>query len=202
VPGLAELVARTQGLQPWRRVVHALTGLTLAYVPLLLAMPRPLTTTVLGAAVIVAFAADLVRLRVPRLNALFFRAFRTLASPREASRVASSTWFLLGGFLAWTLFPPALAAAALSVLALADPAASVVGRLLGRHRLGKGTVRGTVAFVTTAALVMVPQVGLGPALVAALVTGLAEVVPLPLDDNLTVPITCGMVLWGLATLPG
>jgi dolichol kinase len=193
----ARLVARTEGVQPWRRVFHAATGLVLALGPPALGLSPDLTAVLLGAAAALLFAGDALRLQVRALNELFFRAFVLLASPREARRFASSTWYAVGAFLAWWWFPPPLAVASILVLGLADPAASVVGRLVGRRPLGKGTLEGSATFVAVAVLTLWPLVGPGPAAAGALVTGLAEILPQPLDDNLLIPLVCGAVLWAL-----
>ena len=68
------------------------------------------------------------------VNALFFELFPTRAPPREAKRAASSTWYVCGVILAYALFPTRIAVPAIVVLALADPMASIVGRLWGSRR--------------------------------------------------------------------
>lgn len=150
---------------------------------------------------------DLVRLRVPAWNRLFFRVLAPLASPREADAVASSTWFALSAALVWWLAPGRPAIAALLVLGLADPAASVVGRTWGRRTLGKGTWEGTAAFVAVALAVLAIVVGLPEAIAIAAVAAAAEVVPLGLDDNFTVPLSTAAAVWllslaSLGALPG
>jgi len=86
------------------------------------------------------------------------------------------------------------------VVGLADPAASIIGRRWGRVRLGKGTLEGAVAFMLVASIVLAVTVegGLRPLLVALVVT-VVELLPLPLDDNLTVPLAVAgtLALWAL-----
>ncbi len=62
-------------------------------------------------------------------------------------------------------------------------------------------MRGSAVFVLVAFAVLLPQMGAQAAVVAAVATMFAEVLPLRLDDNLTVPLTCGAVLWAMASLP-
>ncbi|MDT8340105.1 MAG: hypothetical protein RQ751_01215, partial [Longimicrobiales bacterium] len=59
------LVAQTGGLQPWRRVFHACSGVMLGLAPGLLALPRATTLALLGGALAVAMALDLARLSQP-----------------------------------------------------------------------------------------------------------------------------------------
>lgn len=190
------LVGRTEGVQPFRRLFHAFSGLAAGLGPGLLELGRGATLSILAGAFLVALTLDLIRLRAPEVNRAFFRIFTRLASPREAAGMASSTWFALSALLAHAVFPPLYAAAGLVVLALADPAASVVGRLWGSSRLGKGSVQGTTVFVVVAWSVLAVMTG-RPVAVVPVALGVAamEIVPGLVDDNLVVPIVAGTLLW-------
>ena len=193
-----ELVSRvepTDGLQPWRRLFHAANGLAMALLPGALGLDKAAVLLILGFLFVVALMADIARLRDPRLNALFFRAFGSLASAREAVGIASSTWFLAGVFLTWALFPARVAVAGILVLALADPAAGTVGRLWGKRRLGKGTVAGSSTFLLVAFAVLAAHLGPTAGLVGALAAAAVEAVSGRIDDNLTVPVTAAFSGW-------
>jgi len=192
---LNELVERTEGLQPWRRIFHAVNGVILAFVPGLLGWPREFTLVVLTVVLGVLVALDLARLRAGELNRLFFRVFGRLASPREAAGMASSTWYTLGALISYAVYPLEIAAAAILVLGLADPAAGVVGRLWGRRAIGKGTVEGTLTFWLVGTLVLAPFFGWSLALLAAGAAAVAEILPGLIDDNLAIPVITGAVLW-------
>lgn len=194
-PPLDHLVSRTEGLQPWRRVFHAFSGLMIVFVPFLAGWSRGTTLTLLTVALFVGLVLDVIRLRTTWVNRIFFRFFSGLASPREARGLASSTWYALGALVAFAVFPPPIAAGAIILLALADPAAGVVGRLVGRRRFGKGTVEGTTTFWVVGSAVLVPLVGWPHAVVAAAAAALAEIAPGLVDDNLVVPVVTGAVLW-------
>lgn len=143
---------------------------------------------------------DLVRLNSRKANHRFFTWFSRLASPREASKIASSTWYVVGVFAVHLLFPGPYLVPAILVLALADPAASVVGRLWGRRRLGRGTLEGSAVFYLVATAVLVPFVGVGHALWVGLVVAVCEVLPLPVDDNVVIPVALAVTLWGAGAL--
>jgi dolichol kinase len=194
---MAELVARTEGLQPWRRVLHAAFG---SLVALGLHVLGSRVTALLSLAVILGaqLILDASRLAIPGFNRRFFRWLRVFASPREERRLASSTWYVLGIGLVVALFPLAIAVPSVLVLALADPSASYVGRRWGRTPLGKGSVLGTSVFVALAFAILLAFVSPLEALATASVVALVEVLPLPLDDNLTVPVAAGASLWLLA----
>jgi dolichol kinase len=179
---------RMRGVQPWRRLFHAGNGLVVAFFPPVLGLEKRVLLLILSSLLVVLLAFDLVRLRVPGVNAFFFKAFPSLASPREAKQAASSTWYACGVVIAYAFFPVRIAVPAIVVLALADPMASVVGRLWGRRRVGNGTVLGSLVFLFVAFAVLSAFFGPAAAMVPALVVTCVEVVPWRLDDNLTVVV--------------
>lgn len=184
---LDELVEQTRGVQPLRRLFHAFTGTAVAVALTRLDLPRASAVPILGAVLVGQIALDVVRLRMPRANAAFFRAFRHLASPREARGLASSTWYTLGLLLAVAFFPGRAAISGVLVLALSDPAASYVGQRWGRRPLLGGSVVGSLTFILVALAVLLPRHAAPVALGATVAGLLAERLSWPLDDNLTLP---------------
>lgn len=188
-------VSRTEGVQPWRRLFHAVGGLGLiAFVQVTGPESVPALAGI-GGGLVAALLLDWARLRFVGANTAFFRVFSGLASPREAARIASSTWYLAGALAVLVIFPPRLFIPSILVLAFADPAASVVGRIWGRRRLGKGTWEGTGVFFLVSAGVLTPLAGIGAGLFAAAVAAAAEVLPTGLDDNVVVPVSTALALW-------
>ena len=194
---LEALIATTDGLQPWRRVFHATCGLFIVGSLAWLELSRPMVGGVLLLLAGGALLLDLVRLASEGVNRWFFRLLRPFASPREGRGIASSTWFLLGTGLAVFFFPREVAVPAILVLSLADPAASYVGRRWGRRPFGTGTVEGSLVFATLATILLVATTGWVTGVLTALVVTGIERIPWPLDDNLTVPLATGALLWTL-----
>ena len=190
----SELVEKTRGVQPWRRFFHAAGGVLIVLSLQLLPIGRWTALVLLGSILTVLVLLDIIRLASPRWNRNFFRAFSSLASPREAGKIASSTWYLLGAFLTLLFFPRPYALAGILVLALADPAASVVGRVWGKRPFGAGTLEGTAVFVGVAVLAILPFAPWWAALPAAVVTAVVERTSWRLDDNITVPLTVAAAL--------
>lgn len=105
-----------------------------------------------------------------------------------------------------------LAAAAWGVLAAGDGMATLVGTTIRSPRLPwnhEKSVGGLLAFVTAAALaavgLLVWTTGepltitvVVTGVVAAVIAGFVETVPIRLDDNLTVPLAAGAALWSCA----
>jgi dolichol kinase len=197
VPGardLDALVARTRGPQPWRKVFHAFNASALSVTVVTLEPSQALLLGLLGGLAAILLAADIVRLRNVSANQLFFRAFASLASPREARGIASSTWYAIGVLLAFLAFPRAVAISSVLVLGLADPAASIVGQRWGKRPFLGGSLEGTAAFILVAGVILLTRHPVALALMATAVSAVAERRAWPLDDNLAVPIFCGLAL--------
>ena len=185
---------RTCGLQPWRRVVHAVCGLGLAGLIWLDILPPLVLSVGLGAIIAMAVGTDVLRLRRPDLNRRFFQVFRHLASPRESGKWASSTWYVIGAAGVMLVFPSRVWIPSILVVALADPCASVCGQLWGRARPGQPSLLGSGVFWAVAALCLWPFAGLGPAVVIGLVAAAAERASIPVDDNVTVALVTAVAL--------
>jgi uncharacterized protein (TIGR00297 family) len=113
-----------------------------------------------------------------------------------------------------------IAASAWGVMAFGDGGATLLGRRWGRHRLPWNpdkTFEGLAAFVVAGgaagvflswwtAPAITPEPGcafiLAAPIVAAFAAGLAETVPIHLDDNVTVPAVAGSVLWVCSLMTG
>jgi dolichol kinase len=196
---LARLIERTHGPQPWRRLFHAAVGVLTVLVLHYLIPANDVALVLMGAALGVVLLFEWARLTKPRLNLLFFRFLLPLVSPGEDRKLVSSVWYLVGMLLVVGAFPRGIALPSILVLALADPAASYVGRRWGRTRLGTGTVTGSLTLAVTSLIVLVPFVGVGPALATSVVASAVEALPWGLNDNLTIPVSSGLTLW-IATL--
>lgn len=191
---LAELVEGTTGIQTGRRIVHATTGTVIFLVITQIELTTSLAVTSLAVIFFVLLSSDLLRLRLPQLNILFFRIFQLLVSPRESQKIASSTWYILGALIAILLFPLPAALSGILVLAYADPTASYFGRRWGRHPFLGGTVEGTLAFLTVAALILSIRHPLYISIPSAFLIAIVERVAWPVDDNLILAPACAGIL--------
>lgn len=134
--------------------------------------------------------------------------FGPIAHPHERHRINSGTYFGTALAILGLCFSPMIAAAAVMILGLADPAAGLAGRKWGRIKLiNQRSLIGTVTFVvvgTLAALLVLSlwHANLGwsqrfaIAGLAALFGGLGELFSnRVIDDNLAVPVSAAVGGW-------
>ena len=96
------------------------------------------------------------------------------------------------------LFDVAICTAALGALILGDAAAALVGRAWGRIKIfgGSKSLEGTIAFIVVSFLFswMVVRLPWHVALVGAVVGAIFELLPIPLDDNFSIPLSAGFAM--------
>ncbi len=146
-----------------------------------------------------------MRVLSPKINQFMVdKMFGAIARPIEAYRMNSGTWYGIALFLMVWMFNPLACICGVLALGVGDPAAAILGRRYGRHKLrGHKSLEGMLGFigvstvVTVAYLLLTPHaelVGLpvwrvlGISLAAAVVGGITEVFCEPLDDNFAIPL--------------
>ncbi|MBI4249262.1 MAG: hypothetical protein HY611_07145 [Elusimicrobia bacterium] len=182
-----------------RKLFHLLI---LGYVALYLLLGRSAAAWTLGFWALAVAFIEWLRLRSPRLNARIFKLFGAVARKEESGRLSGVVFTSWGCWLAVLFFGerPAVIVAALACLAFGDAAAALVGKTMGRHwwpsAAGRRKSLEGSAACFAACLCIIRAAGFTPAgaLAAAAVCTLLEVLPLPLNDNLWMPLGTAAVL--------
>ncbi|MDH7607530.1 MAG: HAD-IB family phosphatase [Candidatus Bathyarchaeota archaeon] len=132
--------------------------------------------------------------RVPIISWIVHNA----ATKAEIHEFATApVFFALGILFTLLLFPISASNAAIATFALGDSAAAIVGKTIGRKRLSfnKGkTLEGLAAGLFAGFLAALVYVNPLKALAAAATATIVESLPLPISDNLTIPLTTALVL--------
>jgi len=195
-----------------RRLFHMFAGSVIPLTALIWGKDLAIGLAVFASAVLVA--VEVARLRSDTVNRWFVEWLGIFLKPNEERRVTAATYLAVAGLGSLLLFDVMVAGLALLYLALGDPVAAVVGGRFGRHRWlgvrGAGprarrgkSLEGTGAFMVVAlglALLLWYKGAFAlywPAAIGALVAAVVEFLPLPVDDNLTVPFASGVVMWAL-----
>ncbi len=142
---------------------------------------------------------EVVARRAPWVNRLLIRA-------EEEVRESAMIPYAIAVLLTILTVPKAAALIAIYTLALADPAAAIVGIRWGRRPIARHrTLEGSAAFFATTLVIAVLVLDLGTdapglaiaaaALAIALASALCELVPVRIDDNLTIPLFVGFTAW-------
>src|SRR3990172_7364339 len=188
-------VARISGL---RQLYHSLSGLVLVFVISYLDKPADvyLTLILLFSVIIIETA----RLYLPGINRMFIHYFGILMRSEERHNPTGTLYYLLGALAALLLFPKEIALFSMTVLAVGDPAAYIIGINFGKFRIGKKSLEGSMAFLTASVIAGLLLSNLWDslsfiAIITGAVTGtVVELMPLKINDNLTIPITASAAM--------
>jgi len=205
--------ATRRDLQLGRRLFHLVNGVAIATAYALLFSHQQIVQ-IFATIACVVYIVDRVRIaypetvarRAPWVNRSFVRA-------EEHVREAGMTPFAIAVLLTILAVPKLAALVAIYTLAIADPLAAVVGIRFGRRRIAHDrSLEGSLAFfgATVAIAALVLRWGTGaPGLTitgASATIGVAaagcELLPLRIDDNLTIPIFVGFATWMITALFG
>lgn len=143
---------------------------------------------------------DLLRHLHPRFALIFQRYFfGKVLRENERLNLMGSTYFLFSTIITILLFPKSIAIVSLLILIISDTASGLVGKGIGRIRVFKKTLEGSLAFLLTSILIVWSYPGLDrfSGTLAALGATLIEVSPLALDDNLSIPLVSGSIMFFL-----
>jgi len=140
---------------------------------------------------------DLLRHLHSGMASLFQKYFfgRVLRE-EEKKNLMGSTYFLFSSLLTIFLFPKSIAIASLLILILSDTAGAFVGKWIGKVPIFGKTLEGSAAFLLSSLLIVwsYPQLNRFSGSLAALGATLIEILPIKVDDNLTIPIVAGAIM--------
>ncbi len=189
-----------------RKIWHMGMGLSMALI-YLGGMPVITALSILGAALAIAWTNEVTRLRNPQWNMKMVRFWGPIMRSSEVNRMSGVPSYLASALVAVAIFPKPVAVVSILYLACGDPIASLFGILYGdrglRYANGKSLI-GTLAGVLACVLVgLVFFSGMGLSLdtlvalsvIGGIAGGTAELLPFEVDDNFTIPVISGFVLW-------
>lgn len=158
---------------------------------------------------IFAVILDILSKKNDKFRQFFINTFGEMLRKHEKKKkkfvLNGASWVLISASLMIAVFPKIITVTAFSILILSDIAAALVGRKWGKNKLFNKTWEGTSAFIVVAILIVFIYGTLfsaniyffGFGILAAIISGFTEAASkkLKLDDNLTIPVSAGLVLW-------
>ena len=138
---------------------------------------------------------DLLRLSDRSLRQFFLRLFRSLIRPHEEEHLLGSTYFMIAALLSVLLFDRLIAVAAMTFLVIGDTVAAVVGKKYGRSLYWGKSLHGSLAcFISCLVIGAVLLENTWVIFVGAATATIVEALPVPMDDNMRVPILSGLIM--------
>lgn len=156
-------------------------------------------TAIIGVGCLVALAlgVELLKARLPAFRIIFMRIFSPmLRSQEQRGGLTGATYYLIGSFLCILLFDKTLAIVCLCFLTLGDLFAALVGKQWGRIKLfSRKSLEGSLAcFIVCTAIALLMKFHPVVAITGAIVATLIELLPIGVDDNVTMPLISGLAM--------
>ncbi len=159
--------------------------------------------------ILTAFSALMLLIDIARAGSMKFRSFydsilgnilRSHEGKEGGFQLTGGTHIVLAFLLCALIFPKPLAIMSMFIVVFSDTMAALVGIKFGRTKIGNNkTLEGSLAFLFTGLAVVYlspklstdsSEVYVGTA--AAVITTLAELLPLKTDDNIVIPMVFGI----------
>ncbi|TET57668.1 hypothetical protein E3J51_02605 [Candidatus Bathyarchaeota archaeon] len=181
-----------------REIIHSI-GFLAAFASVYMGVVE-IASLLLLMAVIYA-ASEFVRIQWKSIPLISYVTLNASTSSERHEFVATPIFLALGVVLSLLLFPVPVNYASIAIVTLGDSAASIFGRLFGNTLIpfnkGKsleGSLGGFIFAFLGAACFLNPI----QALIGAAAGMLVELLPLPINDNLSIPLVTGVLLTLLA----
>ena len=181
-----------------RKLYHLLGGVGLLLLYSIMGRDRALVFY--AVLFILVLGLDVMRLTIPAVNTFMFTRFSSFIRKNEAHKLTGTAPYILGIGLSLYAFSQPVATAAICFLALGDVAATTIGERYGRTKIGNKSLEGTAAFVIAALAAggVLLLIGSGTTpwvmVLGSLVAAGVELLTLPINDNLVIPIVSGGVM--------
>ena len=172
-----------------------------------LGTPKVICVLLLLSSLTFFLLAEYARLKLPKLNAFAIRMMGPLMRTSEVNKVSGTPFYVASVLLSVTIFPKTIAILSILFLAIGDPVSSIFGILYGdrgmrfangKSLIGTAAGMGICCIITFIYLVCVQIPPLSAAMIAlagGLAGGGAEMIPLDIDDNFSIPLVSGLALW-------
>lgn len=144
---------------------------------------------------------DFLRLHINGIKEAFILFFGSFLRRHEIRRLSGASYLLLGCFITSLLYGKPIVVAACSYIIVGDTFAAIFGQNIKSPRIFQNkTVLGTLAFLIASLIsayllhILTGSLPLSHLIVGAVAASIFESLPLPLDDNFSVPIITGFIM--------
>lgn len=172
-------------------------------------IPSSTSIKILASLTVLALIVDGGRFISKSFAKIFYKIFGFLLRKHELDNekknLTGATYVLISALICALIFPKVIFVTAFSILIISDTMAALIGRKFGKRKLFRKSFEGTLSFFVSASIVvfLTPKIGNFPAeyiigFIASFVGAIVENVSYGIaDDNLTIPLSVGLIMWGL-----
>jgi glycerol-3-phosphate acyltransferase PlsY len=162
----------------------------------------------MAAATVIFLLVDFLRLRTTSVKSVFIVLFGSMLRRKELSSLTGASYLMLASLVCMLIFGigpegrvSGVFIAAISFLALGDTAAAIVGLSLGRVKIFRKSLEGTLAGLLVCVgvawvVAILPGLDfpLGIGILGAVSASVVEALPIEVNDNVVIPLLSGTIM--------
>ena len=141
---------------------------------------------------------EFFRFKIELINNIFKKFFNFMLRKNELKgSITGATWLIIGNLITIYIYPIYIAVPALIFLSIGDSFAALFGKKIPKLKIGNKSIIGTLAGIFSSlsiALLVNQALPIHVLVIGAITAMLIELMPLPLNDNLTIPILSGFIM--------
>lgn len=209
-----------------RKLLHILSGCCIpagiVYIPKIPGVADYIPMLILGILLILSIIVEVIRFNVPAIQKRFYSLVGSMLRTEENRKLTGSTWIFASSFICTIIFyqHPHISFMVLNLFILGDAVAAIVGLGMGRVKIGKKSLEGSLACFILCLILFFAVYPHVPLLldqwngripiplicISSLCITLFELMPwrvtknLVINDNLAVPVVTGIIMLHLYPL--
>ena len=163
--------------------------------------PEPRGRILLAMVCLAIVVVDFLRLHVNGIKEAFILFFGSFLRRHEIRRLSGASYLLLGCLITSLLYSKPIVVAACTYIIVGDTFAAIFGQNIKSPKIFQNkTILGSAGFLGASLVsayllyIITGALPLGNLIIGALAASVFEALPLPLDDNFSVPIIVGFVM--------
>ena len=160
-------------------------------------LPHSIALLIYIVVALASITVDVIRIKKYHLGRVLTWILRPILRRHERRGFTGSSYILSAMVLSIIFFEKNIAVAVISFIIVGDVAAAIVGRVFGKLKtISQKSLEGSSAFLFSCLLIIwiVPGFPFEIGVIGAVVATIVETLPLPIDDNFTVPLISGAVM--------
>lgn len=199
-------------MQIARRLFHMANGSIIATL-YWLSFSHEQAIHLLGTFACLLYVFEQIRINYPEQSAKFIPMTKFIMRAEEQLKESAMVPYAFAVLLTMITFPKPIALIAIYTLAISDPLSAIFGIKYGKRRIVKHkSLEGSAAFLISSFFITFFILGVALpgrtfialiiSIIVSVLTTIFEMIPLKIDDNLTIPLFSAFCLWFICSTFG
>ena len=181
----------------YRKVIHSVSILIpLSY--LWLIKDQSIMILILTVLCSVSLLLEFLRNKSKTVKFLFNNMFiKMLRKNEKKGTLTGATWLLIGSLITTIFFPIYIVVPALIYLSIGDSFAAIIGKAYPFGKIGVKSITGSISGALASSIFAISVNKILPIeiiIIGSIIAMLIEIIPIKLNDNLTIPFISALVM--------